>query len=142
MYAAETICLLEVWFPLSAFDIMWHLPIHLAKQVQQCGLVSNTWCYPIERYMGFFKRYIRKRSRPEACIANAYMYEEALGFYTKYFKLYTHTKRRVWDDDEEPGDCGEVLLGTYENKVLSPEERQSIHSWIIRNSSATATAWR
>lgn len=25
VYAAETICLLEVWFPRSVFDVMWHL---------------------------------------------------------------------------------------------------------------------
>lgn len=142
VYAAETICLLEVWFPPSTFDIMWHLPIHLAKQVKQCGPVANTWCYPIERHMGFFKKYIRKRSRPEACIANAYMYEEALGFCTEYFKLYKHTKRRVWDDDEEPGDCSEVVMGRAEEKVLTPEERRAIHSWIIRNSEATSEPWR
>lgn len=131
VYAAETICLLEVWFPPSAFDIMWHLPIHLAKQVKQCGPVANTWCYPIERHMGFFKRYIRKRSMPEACIANAYMYKEALGFCTEYFKLYTHTKRRVWDEDEEPTDSGEVLMGHTKEKLLTTDERKAIHSWII-----------
>lgn len=142
VYAAETVCLLEIWFPPSVFDTMWHLPIHLVKQVKECGPVANTWCYPIERHMGFYKRYIRKRSRPEACIANAYMYEEALGFCTEYFKLYKHTKRRVWDDDEEPGDCGEDVMGSATKKELSPAERLSIHSWIIRNSAATAEPWR
>jgi len=92
--------------------------------------------------MGFFKRYIRKRLRPEACIANAYIYEEALDFCTEYFKLYRHTKRRVWDDDEEPGDCRKVVMGSAENKVLTPDERRAIHSWIIMNSEATSEPWR
>jgi len=44
----------------------------------------------------------------------------------------------VWDDDEEPRDCGEVVMGNGEDKLLSPDERRTIHSWIIRNSAATS----
>ena len=31
-YAAETMCLIEIWFPPSFFDIMVHLPIHLVSR--------------------------------------------------------------------------------------------------------------
>jgi len=56
------------------------------------------------------------------------MYKEALGFYIEYFKLYTHTKNRVWNEDEESGDCGKVLMGSAKDKILSLEEHQVIHS--------------
>jgi len=69
--------------------------------------------------MDFFKDYIRKRSHLEACIANVCMYEKALGFCVEYSKLYTHTKRREWNNDKEPRDYGKILKGSVEEKQLS-----------------------
>ena len=141
-YAAETMCLMEIWFPPSFFDIMVHLPIHLVRQVKLCGPIANAWCYPVERHLNVLKRYIRSRAHPEGAIANAYMYDEALGFCTEYLKLYPHTRRRIWDDDEELGDCGELLEGKAVHRELTSDERRGIHSWIIRNSEATKEPWR
>ena len=141
-YAAETMCLLEIWFPPSFFDIMVHLPIHLVRQVKLCGPIANAWCYPVERQLWVLKKYIRNRAHPEGAIANGYMFDEALGFCMEYLKLYPFTRRRIWDDDEEPGDCGELLEGKSIYRELSPEERRGIHSWIIKNSEATRDPWR
>ena len=141
-YAAETMCLMEIWFPPSFFDIMVHLPIHLVRQVKLCGPIANTWCYPVERQLHVLKKYIRSRANPEGAIANAYMYDEALGFCTEYLKLYPHTRRRIWDDEEELSVCGELLEGKASPRELTSEERRGIHSWIIRNLEATITPWR
>ena len=36
-------------FPPSFFDIMMHLPMHLASEAKIAGLVQYRWMYPIER---------------------------------------------------------------------------------------------
>ena len=46
---ALTLCKLERIFPPSFFDIMVHLPIHLAREAILAGPVQNRWMYPFER---------------------------------------------------------------------------------------------
>ena len=45
-----TLCKLERTFPPSFFDIMMHLPVHLANEAKFAGPVQYRWMYPIERY--------------------------------------------------------------------------------------------
>jgi hypothetical protein len=96
----ETLCMLEVWFPLAFFDLVTHLVIHLVDELEICGHVTACWCYPIERYLNVLKKYVRNKANPEGCIAFKYMYDEALGFCTKYFKWYPHTRRWMWAVEE------------------------------------------
>ena len=44
-----TLCKLEKIFPPVFFDIMIHLPIHLAWEAKVTGPVQYRWMYPIER---------------------------------------------------------------------------------------------
>ena len=44
-----TLCHLEKIFVPSFFDIMEHLPIHLAEEALLAGAVQFRWMYPIER---------------------------------------------------------------------------------------------
>ena len=46
---AMILCKMEMIFPPSFFDIMVHLPIHLATEAKIVGLVQYHWMYPIER---------------------------------------------------------------------------------------------
>jgi len=46
----ETMCQLERYFPPSLFDIMFHLPIHLAREARLGGPIHFRWMYPFERY--------------------------------------------------------------------------------------------
>jgi len=84
--------MLEIHFPLRFFDISTHLLIHLVDDLEICGLVGARWCYPIERYLVVLKHYVRNRAKPEGCMAMGYMYDEALGFCTKYFSYYMNTQ--------------------------------------------------
>ena len=52
---AITLCCLEKIFPPSFFDVMEHLPIHLAEEALIAGPVQFRSMYPIERYK--FKQY-------------------------------------------------------------------------------------
>ncbi|XP_020872338.1 uncharacterized protein LOC110226091 [Arabidopsis lyrata subsp. lyrata] len=45
----ETMCQLERYFPPSLFDIMFHMPIHLAREARLGGPVHFRWMYPFER---------------------------------------------------------------------------------------------
>ena len=47
---AITLCHLEKIFPPSFFNIMEHLPIHLAEEAMLVGAVQFWWMYSIERY--------------------------------------------------------------------------------------------
>ena len=46
-----TLCKLERIFPPSFFDVMVHLPVHLANEAKVTRLVQYRWMYPIERYV-------------------------------------------------------------------------------------------
>jgi hypothetical protein len=50
LYVAETMCMLERWFPPSFFDISMHLLVHLVDELEVIGPVATRWCYPIERF--------------------------------------------------------------------------------------------
>jgi hypothetical protein len=47
------------------------------------------------------KKYVHNKENPEGCIAFGYMYDEALGFCTKYFRWYLHNRHQMWVAKEE-----------------------------------------
>ena len=78
---AESMALLEMEFPPSFFDVMTHLPYHIAKELDLCGPVNARWMYPVERYMKVLKNNVRNMARPEACMAEGYLKDECKFFY-------------------------------------------------------------
>ena len=66
---AITMCLLEMTFPLTFFDVMYHLPMHLVAELIILGPVQVRWMYPIERIMMMLKNHVKNQARPEASIA-------------------------------------------------------------------------
>ncbi|XP_061993678.1 uncharacterized protein LOC133711589 [Rosa rugosa] len=79
-----TLCQLEMYFAPSFFDIMVHLVVHLVREVRLCGPVCFRWMYPFERFMKVLKDYVRNRNRPEGCMAECYVAEEALEYCLKH----------------------------------------------------------
>jgi hypothetical protein len=136
-YVPESLCHLEIWFPLAFFDLMIHLLTHLVDELEICGLVGARWCYPMERYLNVLKRYIRNGAWPKACMAFGYMYDEVLGFCMENFALYPHIQHQMWDPNEEEKDNSEVLEGWAQFKKLSILELQGIHEHVIINFVAT-----
>ena len=81
-----TLCLLEMYFVPSFFDIMVHLTVHLIEEVKLCGPVWYRWMYPFERYKKVLKSYVKKGYNVEGCIAECYIAAEALEYYAEYLK--------------------------------------------------------
>ncbi|CAN6718990.1 unnamed protein product [Malus baccata var. baccata] len=83
---ALTLCQLEKIFPPAFFDIMVHLPVHLADEAALARHVPYRWMFPIERYLQTLKRYVRNKGRPEGSIAEAYLVDECLSFCSMYLR--------------------------------------------------------
>ncbi|XP_031737548.1 uncharacterized protein LOC116402438 [Cucumis sativus] len=79
-----TLCLFEKYFPPSFFTIMIHLTVHIVREVKLCGPIYLRWMYPFERFMKVIKNSVRNRYRPEGCIAESYLIEEAVEFCTDF----------------------------------------------------------
>lgn len=121
---------------------MIHLVIHLVLELIQCGRVHSCWCYGIKRYLGVLTSYVRDTSKPEAGMASGYAIDEALGFCTEYFSLYSHRRRRIWDPEQELRDSGEVLLGKAKQYYLPASEIAQVHDYVLRHSVHTAELLR
>ncbi|KAH0669665.1 hypothetical protein KY285_023833 [Solanum tuberosum] len=66
------LCNLQMVFPPAFFDVMIHLPIHLAREAKLGGPVQYRDMYSIERYLRTLKSYIRNPSHPEGAIAEGH----------------------------------------------------------------------
>ena len=132
---AKSMALLEIHFPPSFFDIMTHLPYHLAKELDLCRLVSARWMYPVEWYMKVLKNHVRNMSRLEACMAKGYLKDECIGFVTEYLQQFEPTQRRVWDEDKEFGHAEEVLQGAGKPYMMTAELRDVARQYVLANAS-------
>src|SRR6266540_1539168 len=81
---AEILCLLEMVFPLSLFDMMVHLLDHIVEEIKILGPVFLHQMYPFERYMAVLKHYVRNCASPEGCMIQGYHTEEVIGSCTDY----------------------------------------------------------
>ena len=143
---AETLCQLERIFPPCFFDVMVHLPIHLANEVRLGGPVQFRWMYPPERYMCKLKSYVRNRSRPEGSIAEGYLAEECLTFCSRYLHegVQTMLNKSCRNNDEcisEGVSCdlfsskGRPIGGKKKGDLISIDQKElaQAHGYILIN---------
>ncbi|KAM6571152.1 hypothetical protein CsatA_015232 [Cannabis sativa] len=127
-HVVKTLCNLEKFFPPSFFDIMIHLMVHLVREARLCGPVWARWMYPFERNMKVLKSYVRNHYRPEACMVECYISEEAVEFCSEYmagvetiglayknWKEVNQTlKNKVWKDIQ----TGFIVPDTFKHDCL------------------------
>jgi hypothetical protein len=77
-FIAETLCQLEMCFPLSYFDIMPHLMMHMVDQIQHLGPVYLHQMWTYERFMSTLYRYIHNHTYLEGSMIEAYTTKEAV----------------------------------------------------------------
>ncbi|XP_071719148.1 uncharacterized protein [Rutidosis leptorrhynchoides] len=100
---------LERIFPPSFFDVMIHLSVHLASEARLGGPVHYRWMYPIERYLGTLKSYVRNKSKPEGSIAEGYLAEECLSFCSLYLASDVETIHNKTSRNHDDGGDDTVL---------------------------------
>jgi len=76
----ECLVSFEMVFLPSFFNIMTHLLVHIVTEITILDPVFLHNMFPFERFMAVLKKYVRKRSRPEGCIAKGYGTEEVIEF--------------------------------------------------------------
>ncbi|XP_048498028.1 uncharacterized protein LOC125496571 [Beta vulgaris subsp. vulgaris] len=129
------LCQLEMYFPPSFFDVMVHLTVHLVREVRYCGPVYLRNQYPFERQMKTYKGYVKNHFRPEGCIAERALYEDAVGYCSEFLEnaktiglpISRHSGRM-----EGKGTLGRKQLD------LSHEQWYMAHTYILFNEDEVA----
>ncbi|GJT95863.1 hypothetical protein Tco_1091381 [Tanacetum coccineum] len=98
----EILCELERIYPPAFFDIMIHLPIHLALEALEGGPIHPRWMFPFERFMKKLKGYVRNKAKSEGLIAEGYVAEEALTLSSHYFRDVTTKFNRLERNVDPP----------------------------------------
>jgi hypothetical protein len=85
-YMIETMCMFEMCFPPSFFDMQQHLMIHLVDQIHILGLLYLHSMFPYERYLAILKSYVRNHAHPKGSIMEGYTTEEVVECCVDYVK--------------------------------------------------------
>ncbi|XP_068486941.1 uncharacterized protein [Phaseolus vulgaris] len=96
-------------------QFMAHLIVHLVEDVKLGGLVQYRWMYPIERYLGKLKSYVRNKAQAEGSITEGYMAEEALTFCLRYLDGIETVFNRLHRVNDEP-----AVVPSNENTLFPP----------------------
>ncbi|XP_057989061.1 uncharacterized protein LOC131172125 [Hevea brasiliensis] len=134
---------LEKIFPPSFFTIMVHLVIHLATEARLAGPVHYRWMYPIERYLFILKSNVRNRAHPEGSIAEWYIANESITYYSRYFGgVETNFNQSLRNDDEidlPPPQNAPLLIvpgrpiGKVFDAILDDQTRMQAHRYVLYN---------
>ncbi|XP_042460501.1 uncharacterized protein LOC122044019 [Zingiber officinale] len=131
---AETLCMLERYFPPAFFTISVHLTIHLARETRLCGPVQFRRMYPFERFMKMLKGYVKNRARPKGCIAECYLAEERMRFCSAYIKkaacIGLQSNR---NDDLENGVVEGRPISQGKEIILEEHLLQAAHRYVLFN---------
>ncbi|XP_025608126.1 uncharacterized protein [Arachis hypogaea] len=148
-HVVHTLCRMEMILPPSFFTIMVHLIVHLVEEVKIGGPVHYRWMYPIERYLGRLKQFVRNRAQAEGSIAEGYLSEEILTFCSRYLDdIETRMTRPVRVDDQPSGvipDACETMfpkigkeVGAATHFKLSQMEQHQAHRHVLVNCEAVS----
>jgi hypothetical protein len=85
-YMIETMCILEMCFSSSSFDMQEHLMIHLVDQILTFGPLYLHSMFSYERFLAVLKAYVQNRAHPEGCIMEVYTTKEVVECYADYVK--------------------------------------------------------
>ncbi|CAN6829086.1 unnamed protein product [Brassica oleracea] len=141
-----SMCNLGKIFPPSFFDVMEHLAIHLARELELGGPVQYKWMYIFERYMHHLKKMVKNQSRVEGSIVAQVINEETAIFAENYFPPEVHTKHRRparHDDRGEratyhvtvPSMFKEIgrLSGKFTKRRLTDTEHAHLQTYLLTN---------
>ncbi len=91
----------------------------------------------MERYMKALKGYVRNMARLKGSMAMGYSIEEAFGFCMEYIQEVKSTRRRVWDNKEEPIMHEKILEGNGCPHKRNVDLLGWAHTFVLHNNAAT-----
>jgi hypothetical protein len=122
----------ELVFPLSFFDIMTHLLVHLVKEINILGPVFLHNMFPLERFMGVLKKYVHQWGRPERSIAKGYGIEEVIEFCVDFIPDLDPIGLPESRYEERLGEKGTLGKKTYISQ--GDDSFNKVHYTVLRNS--------
>lgn len=111
--AAEVMCLLEMHFPPTIFDMQVHLIIHLVDEVEMCGPVQARWMCFIQRYMKELKVFVRQKNYPEGSMVAGYHLKETIYFCLEYLSALDPNGSIVWKIPQTTKEADQVLAHSH-----------------------------
>ncbi|XP_049359540.1 uncharacterized protein LOC125824236 [Solanum verrucosum] len=135
------LCKLQMVFPPAFFDVMIHLPIHLAREAKLGGPVQYRDMYSIERYLRTLKSYIRNPGHPEGAIVEGHDANEGITFFSHYFKSISTKFNKPARNDDGFESNGEMSIfkksgqtkGCSDGKKLPHDEFNQAVLYILQN---------
>lgn len=136
------LCKLEKEFPPSFFDVMMHLPVHLAREALIGGPTIYRWMYLFERQIHCLKSLVRNMARPEGSIAEGYIADEFMTLSSRYLDdVETKHNRPGRIHDTSIGNkfnlsifsCAGRPIGSRKTRDLDMLESEQAHIYILRN---------
>jgi hypothetical protein len=85
-YMIETMCMLEMCFTPSFFDMKQHLMTHLMDQIDTLGQLYLYSMFPYKQYLVVLKSYVWNRVHPKGSIMEGYTTEEVVECCADYVK--------------------------------------------------------
>ncbi len=71
-------------------------------------------------------------------MVKGYLYDETIGFVTKYMQDFSDVRHQIWDANEEEGVCSEVLEGVGIKFILNSGCQDLAHQHVLTNASCMA----
>ncbi|CAI8588911.1 unnamed protein product [Vicia faba] len=116
------------------------------KEVKLGGPIHYRWMYPVERYLGKLKSYVRNKAKPEGSIAEGYRFEEILTFCSRYLENIETRWNQPGRVDDDPIDdiqtasrVAELFprvgkpVGGSSYYTLTPTEKLQAHRHVLTN---------
>jgi hypothetical protein len=85
-YMIEIMCMLDMCFYPSFFDMQQHLMIYLVDQIHTLDPLYLHSMFSYEWYLAVLKSYVQNRAHPKDSIMEGYTTEEVVECYTDYIK--------------------------------------------------------
>jgi len=80
------LCKLGTIFSPAFWNVMEHVPVHLAQEAVLGGPVHYRWMYPFERFFNWLKKKAKNKSQPESSMVMCYLIYEIQMFESHYFE--------------------------------------------------------
>ena len=66
-------CDMQKYLPTSLFNAQEHYIVHILHEIEMCGPFQTRTMFPVEHYLKFLKKIIKKKARSERSMLQGYL---------------------------------------------------------------------